>query len=266
MRNISCIIINADDFGKNEGVNSAIIHCFENGLCSSATIMPNMPGFEEASELLHAYDLTDHVGLHLTLTEGRSVTERIRSFARFCDNDGRFRLSRKERVIRLDLSEKEALKEEIDGQIIKCRKYGIPITHLDSHSHVHEEWGVTSLVIEAAHKANIPHVRLCKNFGLGTSPMKQLYRCISNIRLRKAGLAATRYFGDPDDYKLFCQRYGTMKGARASWEVMIHPIFNTDQRLMDGWLSRPLENVIQTLQGYETAVSYTYHRYRHRAG
>ena len=61
------LIINADDFGKNRDVNQAVVECFERGLCSSTTIMPNMPGFEEACRLVHEKGLVSHVGIHAVL-------------------------------------------------------------------------------------------------------------------------------------------------------------------------------------------------------
>jgi predicted glycoside hydrolase/deacetylase ChbG (UPF0249 family) len=255
------LIINADDFGLSHEVNQAVVRAFERGLCSSCTIMPNMPGFLDACQLIRARDLRNHVGLHLTLTEGLPVTQRVRAFAVFCDRDGRFHLSRKHRVVRLSAAQKQALSEEIDGQIDRCRQQGIPITHLDSHSHVHEEWAIASLVIEAAHKWAIPRVRLCKTFGSGVSVAKRWYRGIVNSRLRKAGLAGTDRFGWPEDYLHFLRRYGGTKKTVDSWEIMTHPALD-GERLMDSWLHRPLEDTIAAVPGYEEAVSYARRQYR----
>ena len=256
------LIINADDFGLNHAVNLGIVRAFEQRLCSSCTIMPNMPGFGEAAELVRAYGLGNQVGLHLTLTEGVPVTDGIRAFHRFCDEEGRFRLSRKERVIRLSDAERKALQEEVGGQIVRCRRHGIALTHVDSHSHAHEEWAIASVVIEMAREMKIPYVRLCKNFGPGMSPSKQLYRHIVNARFRKAHLAATRYFGLPQDYALFYQRSRRMKGKDTSWEIMVHPVVDRDQQLLDGWLHEPLEAILKNVPEYKRAVSYSRHRYR----
>jgi predicted glycoside hydrolase/deacetylase ChbG (UPF0249 family) len=226
--------------------------------------MPNMPGFGEAAELVRGLGLGHHVGLHLTLTEGVPVTEGIRACHRFCDEQGRFRLSRKERVIRLRDGERKALQEEVEGQIARCRRHGIALTHLDSHSHAHEEWAIASVIIETAREMAIPYVRLCKNFGSGMSPAKQLYRHIVNARFRKARLAATRYFGLPQDYTLFCQRSQGQNAKEASWEIMVHPVVDGAQQLLDGWLHQPLAATLQDVPEHERAVSYS--RYRYRSG
>ena len=259
------LIINADDFGLNPRTNRAIVRAFELGLCSSCTIMANMPGFEEACELVHDHGLAESTGLHLTLTEGRPVTERIRTCPRFCDKEGNFTLSRRQRVFRLEAGERLALAEEIKGQIAMCRRHGVFPTHLDAHKHVHEEWAIASLLIEILPEVGIPAVRLCKTFGLGVSRTKKLYRRLVNLRLRHAGLACTDFFGAPDDYGLFCRTLNSATGAGASWEVMVHPAFSGDGTLVDAWLQRPLEDLVRAMAGYEKACSYRGRRFRQPA-
>src|SRR5690606_10006865 len=48
---IQRVIINADDFGLSSDENRTIISAFQQGLISSATLMANMPAFEEACAL-----------------------------------------------------------------------------------------------------------------------------------------------------------------------------------------------------------------------
>ncbi len=242
------LIITADDLGLNHQVNLAIIRAFERGFCSDGSIMPNMPGFEEACELVRRHGLADHVGLHLVLTEGTPVTEPIKDCPRFCGRNGCFRLSRKQRIVRLSPAERNAVAIEIDGQIARCRKRGITVAHLDSHSHAHEEWGIVPLVIEAARKTDIPRIRLCRTPRWGTSPVKWLYRHLVNRRIRAAGRAGTEHFGSPDDCIRFYRGHGTSKGTDIRWEIMVHPVFDGAGRLFDGWLHRPLEELIETLR------------------
>ena len=45
------IIINADDFGLSHDVNLAVVEAFKRGFVTNATIMVNMPGFEEGVAL-----------------------------------------------------------------------------------------------------------------------------------------------------------------------------------------------------------------------
>jgi chitin disaccharide deacetylase len=256
------LIVNADDLGFDHPTNLAIVRAFEMRLCSSCTLMANMPAFEEACDLVHECGLAAHTGLHLTLTEGSPVTEDIRACPRFCDEEGRFCLSRRQRVFHLSANERQALAEEIAGQIDACRQRGILLTHVDAHKHVHEEWAITSLLITIVREMKIPYVRLCKTFGFGISRAKRWYRKAVNLRLRTAGLAGTDYFGAPDDYMLYCWTFGSTRKAGASWEVMVHPTLSADGKLVDAWLKRPVDDMVRALAGYEQASSYAGCRYR----
>src|SRR4051794_8028752 len=69
------LIINADDFGSNSDINAAIVSCFEKKLINSTTIMVNMKGFEEAVKLASVHGLKNNIGLHVCLTEGKSLTD-----------------------------------------------------------------------------------------------------------------------------------------------------------------------------------------------
>ena len=255
------LIINADDFGLNSSVNSAIVYSFEKRFCSSATIMANMPDFEAACELVHKYKLKYHVGMHLVLTEGYPLTEKIRKLPRFCNKEGRICLSRTERVFRLNTDEKRALAEETKAQIAKCRKHQIPLTHLDSHSHVHEEWGIASVVIPVALEERIPYIRLSRNFGSGMTTVKRVYKYIFNLSLRSKGFAKTQYFGILKDYYLYVRKLTNRRDLPISWELMTHPFFYEKQVLVDYWLKKPLENLITAVYKYEKAVSFTGRKY-----
>src|SRR5437667_629272 len=145
------IIINADDLGKDTAINQAIIASFNDGYCSSAAIMPNMPGFEEACNLVHEDKLSKHVGLHLTLRDGYPLTEIIKRFPVFCEKDGRFSNLTVYSPLVLSAPEKQALANEVRAQIARCRDFGLPLTHLDSHYYLHTNLAIAGVVIAVAH-------------------------------------------------------------------------------------------------------------------
>jgi len=68
------IIINGDDFGATCAVNQAIIDCLLSGSVSSATMLMNMPGTDEACEF--AKKQPKHkIGIHFNLTHGPSLSQ-----------------------------------------------------------------------------------------------------------------------------------------------------------------------------------------------
>ena len=77
---------------------------------------------------------------------------------RFCDAGGCWRPRR--RVLRVTRKESFALDAEIGAQLLACERQGITPTHLDSHHHMHTEWGIAPTVIRAAKRHGIGAIRL----------------------------------------------------------------------------------------------------------
>jgi predicted glycoside hydrolase/deacetylase ChbG (UPF0249 family) len=254
------MIINADDFGYSASVNQAILQAFDHGLISSTTVMANMPAFEEACAVAHERKLLGHVGAHLVLSEGEPLTERIRRCPRFCDESGFFS-PRSGRAFRLSALETAGVREEMRAQIERCRSQGLPVTHLDSHHHVHNEPAIGRIVSQLAREQGVPYVRLARNCGPGIDLKRRLYKSYLNRHLERLGLARTRYFGVVDDY-LFLEQHGVPPGEREDFEVMTHPIFDERGVLVDSLApEHSLQDLVTKLGGYASAVSFADRRF-----
>src|SRR5262245_32113928 len=66
------LIVNADDFGASESINSAVISAHQRGSLTTASLMVNGAAVEEAVRLAKANPGLG-VGLHLTLCCGSSA-------------------------------------------------------------------------------------------------------------------------------------------------------------------------------------------------
>src|ERR1700757_2351877 len=66
------LIVNADDFGLSPSVNQAVIRAHREGVLTTASLMVNEPGFQEAVALARQNPRFG-VGLHLTLSHGHSA-------------------------------------------------------------------------------------------------------------------------------------------------------------------------------------------------
>jgi predicted glycoside hydrolase/deacetylase ChbG (UPF0249 family) len=122
-------IINGDDFGASAGVSRGIIEAHRNGILTSASLMINMPGAEEAVELSAANpDLS--VGLHVNFTnEGNAV---------------------------IDITDIEAARAELNGQYqLFVDRMGRPPTHIDSHHNVHRRPELSVLFLELSEKQGL---------------------------------------------------------------------------------------------------------------
>lgn len=252
------LIINADDFGKDSLTNRAIIQSFKKSLCSSTTLMPNMPGFKEACQLAHDNKLTDHIGIHMVISEGHPLTENIKHCSRLCNSKGLLCFSRNERTFfYLTSSEKRAIADEIREQIRRCREFGVKITHLDSHSHVHTEWALFQIVVKIVREEKIPYIRISRNCGSGISFYKRIYKYLFNRKLKNTFLARTQYFGSLEDY-LYLKQLLRSSITSKPFEIMIHPTLDPRGNLIDADSvdNKTLEDEMREVDIYREAMSF----------
>ncbi len=122
-------IVNGDDFGASIGVNRGIIEAHKDGILTSASLMINMPGCEEAVDLSAAHPNLS-VGLHVNFTnEGDPV---------------------------IDITNIEAARSELNGQYqLFVDLMGRSPTHIDSHHNVHRMPELSPLFVELAEKQGL---------------------------------------------------------------------------------------------------------------
>lgn len=239
-------IVNADDFGRDSCINAAILRCFERQWISSATVMANMPGFEEACQIIHEHQLIGRIGVHVVLSMGRALTDAIKRETRFCDENGMFRPRPKhKRFFHLKKSERTALAYEVAAQIEKCRDHGLRLAHLDSHHHFHEEWGVIGVILPLVQNYNIPYVRIMRNTRLSWCVHKKIYAALYNTRLRRLKLARTRFFGSIYDYIDYLERF-PCQARREVFEIMVHPNLDVGDEVIDTEKDTAIEQLIAT--------------------
>lgn len=222
------LIINADDFGASESINNAIIQAFNKKLISSATIMTNMPGFENACKLIKKQNLYGKIGIHLNLIEGYPVTEKISLCEKFCDNNGKFN-EKRNRLFMLSREVRQAVYEEFFGQLNKLYKKNIFPTHIDSHHHYHTEWAIGKQVLGIAKNNNINAIRLSRNIGKNIRGIKGIYKSIYNKNLAIKGFAKTHYFGSLSD-AMFIKN---LQLQQCNIELMVHPGYDKRGRLIE---------------------------------
>ena len=227
------ITVNADDLGYSADVNRAIVGGMLARTVDTASLMANMPGFEEACDLAIRESLQDRVGVHLNITEGEPLTKAIRACSRFCDASGQFRPRRQ--VWHLSDLECRSVEEEFQAQIDRCVAGRMSPGHLDSHNHVHWHWPIGSIVIRLAHRNHIPKIRLFVNAGPSLRASRMPYAWLYNSRLKRHKLAATDWF---------LQDVESAKGRNGKIEIMVHPHFDASGALVD-LHGEDLENKLQ---------------------
>ena len=226
------IIINADDLGLSGSVNRAIVTLLQQDVINSATLMANMPGFEEAVQLVHEKNLVQQIGIHLVLTNGEPVGKMANTKDYFFNGKARLRDKFKRNPFHISAADRAFVYQEFAAQIEKLQARGIPISHLDSHHHVHEYFGITRILVQLARKYQVPAIRILNNLESGSSFPKRLYRNFVNRYLRKEGLQFSNQFGDRNDFLKWISGIQKLP-AGEKIEIMVHPDFNEGGQIID---------------------------------
>ena len=157
------LIVNADDFGRSESINQAVIRAHREGILTSASLMVNEPGLGEAVKLAGENPKLG-VGLHLTLLMGHSALPAARipglvnARGEFSNNPVGTGMA-----YFFKRSLREQLRAEIHAQFDKFHATGLPLDHVNGHLHLHLHPVVFDLLMEDAEKLRIGHLRLTRD-------------------------------------------------------------------------------------------------------
>jgi hopanoid biosynthesis associated protein HpnK len=173
------LIVNADDFGRSHSINEAVIRAHQDGILTTASLMVNEPGLDEAVALARQNPRLG-VGLHLALSHGHSALppEKIPGLV-----NGRGEFSNQPTATGfryfMRRSLREQLRREIDAQFEKFRATGLALDHVNGHLHFHLHPTVFRLLMEAADKFGIRRMRLTRELFWKDVPLaagRRLYR------------------------------------------------------------------------------------------
>jgi predicted glycoside hydrolase/deacetylase ChbG (UPF0249 family) len=243
------IVVNADDFGYSSLLNHSILKSFELNLHSTTTLMCNMPGFDEACDLAFENKIIDRIGIHLNMTEGKPLTEKIKKIKKFVNENGELFKSFKGYFFSSE--EKNIIYEELQAQIDRFKSKRISPTHIDTHHHFHFDIGAGFIIKELAIKNKIPAVRLRFNWGK-LSIQRRIYSQIVNGNLIFSGLAKTSRFCEirTVDKKLL-MLYKPI-------EVMVHPIIGENNTIVNYVNGENLEELVKIHLPKRNFITYDY--------
>lgn len=153
------LIVNADDFGLHELINTGIVEGHAAGCVTSASIMAGGDAFEHAIELARQHPKLG-IGVHLTLVGASPVARG--DIHTLLTRDGVFYPGYGQfitRYISRRIS-KEHIEYEFRCQMQKVVGRGITITHIDSHQHLHALPGMANVIAKIAREFNVSKIRI----------------------------------------------------------------------------------------------------------
>ena len=142
------VIFTADDFGLDEAVNDAVERSHRDGVLTSASLMVTAPAAADA--IARAKRLPGlAVGLHLVLVQGVPALAQ-EDAAPLVGRNGAFLDSPAQAGLHyfFNPSARRALGAEIRAQFEAFRRTGLPLDHVDGHTHLHIHPTIFSLLLE----------------------------------------------------------------------------------------------------------------------
>lgn len=152
-------ILNADDFGMSKDINKAVFESYQTGILKSVSIAANGAAFKDALENILPKCPELGVGIHLNIIEGVSLCADLPSLT---DENGHFNNSYIQLLIKAYNPKEKTFFEDLEREFrrqIETVMAKTPVTHIDSHVHVHSIPKIFELVCRLAKEYGIRQVR-----------------------------------------------------------------------------------------------------------
>lgn len=260
------VIINADDLGISKGTNQAIIKAYKDGILTSASLMANMPGYEDAVKNVIPNHPGLGIGIHLSLTIGKSVLPPSK-IPLLVEESGYFKNSFFQfyQLIRENRNALLQIHDELDAQIAKIYSEKVEIDHINSQHHVHMIPPIFDVVVNLSMKYGCKQLRLSeeafvfdRRFPLGyyVTPLINgnwikktvLSRFAKRNKQKLAGFQITDYFlgvlhTSNMGTKILKKKLESVKCGVT--EILTHPGFYSSPE-SDEWRSDLLEKFLRS--------------------
>ncbi|HET9443828.1 MAG TPA: ChbG/HpnK family deacetylase [Acidimicrobiales bacterium] len=163
------LVVNADDYGLTEGVARGILDAHHRGIVTSTSMLVLGRGFRRSADWLNGEDRLG-VGVHLAAVGEDPPMLGAAEIPTLVDRRGRLPASWRVFLLRLqqgriDLAD---VAREFRAQLEAAVAVGPPISHLDTHQHLHLWPGVRDVVVALAGEFGVPAVRVPRS----ESPVK----------------------------------------------------------------------------------------------
>lgn len=154
------LIVNADDFGLHGSVNQAVLAGHDHGIITSTSVMTGGQAFVQAVALAKTRPLLS-TGVHLTLVSERTVCPPAQ-VPSLVNSEGRLPQAYPVFIARyltgrIKLTD---IRRELRAQMMKARRAGLTISHVDSHQHLHILPGILNVVLDLMDEFAVPAVRI----------------------------------------------------------------------------------------------------------
>ncbi len=212
------LILNADDLGLSPAVNDAILAALADGTCTSTSVLGNGPATAALAGQLERFSGVS-VGVHLNLTEFAPLTavpllQPLLQDGLLCA-----------RSLEITRAQADSVYDEWCAQVLAVRELGAPLSHLDSHQHVHYHPVLFRVLKRVQARFGIVRVRGKASWRLGGGPgaLAQIVQAGlfgRKLRMETPEAVTTEGFGS---VRVFRELLAGGLLAGSTFEIMCHP-------------------------------------------
>lgn len=236
------VIINADDFGIHTEVNQAVIEAHQKGILTSTSLLATGPAFDEAVSLAKQCPKLG-IGIHLCLVGSLVPVLSASEVPSLVTEQGVLPAGYGEVMKRIFEGKYnyEQVYQELDAQMSRIMATGLPITHVDSHQHLHvlpQIWPIVQTLMKKyhLHRLRIPREEYTFK-ALMANPVRALGRDGLTYLSQRAMNDVRRLHFTTSDYFWGMADGGNMNQTNLKYiisrlpfgvhEIMMHPGRNT---------------------------------------
>lgn len=213
------VIINADDLGAETQVNDAIFAFMQQGKITSASILANGEAVDDAINKAHFFP-GGSFGVHLNLTQFRPMTD-SEGLMPLLNADGSFN-KRAIRSVPMTDKLRKAIMVELTAQVQFLIAQGVPISHIDSHHHIHTIPVLFGVLKKLQGRFGITKVRCSMNFYQDQqSKLTMFQKALWNYTLRHYHKTTTTELFTT--FAVFHNKGGSLIRVPKTVELMTHP-------------------------------------------
>ena len=241
---VAYLIVNADDYGYFGFVSRGILQAFRCGIVTATGIFANSAHFDKHVAWLADYPELD-LGVHLNLTAGAPLTERMKGKLAHCGEQFPGKYAVAKAVLNGSIS-LEDIAQEWRAQIDRCLAQGLQLRFLNSHEHIHMLPPLFRLVQALASEYAISHVRFATPEVPRSAAPGAMIRDAAMLLMgaydhRRRLAPAAEFIGMGMSGRLdlgYLERKLAMLKPGRIYELMCHPGLKHNGEVLDGRLLR----------------------------